>query len=364
MAEDMWVCIMAGGSGTRFWPLSRRRRPKQLLKIVGPRPLLRLSVDRILPLVGPERVLVVANQAYGQAVRDLLAELPPENIVLEPVGRNTAAACGLGAWWVKQRAGGGVMAVLPADHLISDEESFREDLRAAGETARSTDRLITFGLAPTRPETGFGYLEKGPQACTALGREVFELAAFREKPDSATAQEYLASGKHFWNSGIFVWEAEAILARIEEQMPALGQGLAELAPHLLSPDQEAALGRLYPTLPADSIDYGVMEKAAGKQMIEAGFDWSDLGSWEAVHQFRPKDSQGNSLSGAGPGKVLAIDARDNLVEAGEKQVVLLGVEGLAVVECEDALLVMDRSRSQEVRRIIEALASQGREDLT
>ncbi len=359
MADDVTIIILAGGSGTRFWPLSRQKTPKQLLQVLGPKPLLRLSVDRVLPLVGPQRVVVVSGQIHGQAVRELLPDLPAENIILEPKGRNTAAAVGLGAWWIKRRQGGGVMAVLPADHLIGEEEVFRRDLKAAAAAAKGSDRLITFGLKPARPETGYGYLEQGKALGRYLGKELFELLSFKEKPDRATAEGYLAAGRYYWNAGMFVWEAEVILNWLERLMPDLARGLAELAPALLSPDQDEVLQRIYPDLPALSIDFGVMEKAGGKHMIAADFSWSDVGSWEEVHFLSPQDEAGN----AAPGDLLALEARDCLVHAPGKMVALLGVKDLIVVECSDALLVMDRSRAQEVGRVIACLKEKGRRDL-
>jgi len=350
---------MAGGSGTRFWPASRQQRPKQLLSVLWSKPLLRQTVDRVLPLVGPERVMVVCGQAHGRAVREAVSDLPRENVIVEPIGRNTAAACGLGAWWLKRRQEGGVMAVLPADHLVEPEEAFRQDLAAAARAARASQRLIVLGLEPSRPETGYGYLKQGPPVGRYLGRDLFELASFKEKPDRATAEEYLRQGGYFWNAGIFIWEAEAILTWIERLMPGLARGLKDLAPALLSPGQEEALARVYPGLPAESVDLGVMEKAGGKYMIPASFSWSDLGSWETVHQLSDKDEAGNALQG----QVLSLDSEGCLVQTGEKLTALLGIKDLVVIETGDALLIMDRSRAQEVGRITEALKKMKRDDL-
>ena len=359
MNQDLWVMIMAGGSGTRFWPASRTRKPKQLLPILGDRPMLRRTVDRVLPLVGPKRILIVSGRAHGAGVRELLPDLPPENILLEPQGRNTAAACGLAARWLTRTAGGGVMAVLSADALIEPVEAFRTDLTLAARAAAGTGRMITVGLKPSRPETGYGYLERGARLEIKGGGEVFELLSFKEKPDLETARGYLRQGGFFWNLGIFVWEAATLLARMEEFMPELAQGLARLEPHLLTPDQEKALEEIYPGLPAQSIDYGIMEKVGDKYMVPAGFDWSDVGSWEEIYQLSDKDGQGNA---AGSGH-LVLDSRGCLIQAKEKTVALLGVENLVVVETEDALLVMDRGRAQEIGRITKALKAKGRTEL-
>ncbi len=369
MPGDFWAAILAGGSGTRFWPLSRHRRPKQLLNVLGEaggRSMLRQSVERVLPLTGPERLLVVTGQVHGQAVRETLPDIPAANIVMEPTGRNTAPACGLAAWFARRASGEGawreaVMAVLPADHLIADEAAFRDDLRAAAQAARSVRRLITFGLKPHRPETGYGYLERGGRLGEFDGRTVFELASFREKPDLATARGYLAAGSYFWNAGIFVWGVEDILTEIGRHMPELSAGLERLAPALLTQGQAEAMSRIYPTLPRQSIDYGVMEPSSRKAMLPAGFAWSDLGSWETVHELADKDSQGNAVVGGGT--VLPLDASGCLVDAPGKLVALLGVKNLVVVETADAILVMERGRAQDVGKIVDGLRATGREDL-
>lgn len=359
MSDDLWVMVMAGGAGTRFWPASREHRPKQLLPILGDRPLLRRTVDRVLDLVGPERILVVAGQSHGREVRRVLADLPPENVILEPMGRNTAAACGLAAWWLKQKAGHGVMAVLPADHLIEPTETFHQDLEAAALAARDGGRLVTLGLVPTRAETGYGYLEQGDYLGEFHGRKAYELLSFKEKPDKATAKAYLAQGGYFWNAGIFIWEADSILERTAELLPDLARGLKELAPALLTENQEEALARIYPGLPAVSVDFGIMEKAKGKCMIPAGFSWSDVGSWAEIHHLSDKDESGN----AAEGRVLCQDSENCLIKAGHRQVVLLGVKDLVVVETEDALLIMDKAKAQEVGLVLNALREKGGKDL-
>ncbi len=359
MNQDLWVMIMAGGSGTRFWPASRRKRPKQLLPILGGRPLLRRTVDRVIPLVGPERIMVVSGEIHGGGVRELLPDLPPENIILEPQGRNTAAACGLAAQWLIKKQGNGIMAVLSADALIDPEEALLQDLAAAARVVAGTERMVTVGLVPTRPETGYGYLERGSRLDCEGDREVYELLSFKEKPDLPTAQEYLTKGGYFWNAGIFVWEAGTLLLRLREFMPELARGLDELRPYLLTPEQETALRRIYPGLPARSIDFGIMEKAGHKFMIPAGFKWSDVGSWEEIYQLSDKDGQGNA---AGPDNLI-LDSEDCLVKSGDRLVALLGVKNLVVVETEDALLIMDRTRSQETGRITQALKKTNRTDL-
>ncbi len=299
------------------------------------------------------------GRGHGDGVRDLLLDLPPENILLEPQGRNTAAACGLAAQWLMTKQGGGLMAVLSADALIDPVENFRQDLVLAAEVAAGSRRMVTVGLVPTRAETGYGYLERGDRLETETNGDVFELLSFREKPDKETAEGYLKKGGYFWNAGIFVWEAETLLGRLREFMPDLAQGLNELGRSLLTADQDEALERIYPGLPSESIDFGIMEKADDKFMIPAGFEWSDVGSWEEIYQLSEKDANGNVSS---PDDLI-IHSHDCLVQAKGKTVALLGVDNLVVVETEDALLIMGRGRSQEIGRITEALKTAKRTEL-
>ena len=356
----MYCVIMAGGSGTRFWPASRRRRPKQLLALTGSRSLLQQTVDRMDPLTPAQRVLVVTGAGHAAAVREQLPQVPAEQIIAEPVGRNTAAAAGLAAAWVARREPEAVCVVLPADHLITDQALYHQTLRRAAEVAREGDYLVTLGLTPRYAATGFGYIEAGEQVSPGPP-PVFAVAAFHEKPDAATAERYLASGRHYWNSGMFVWRAEVLLAEIRRHLPELARGLEELGPALEAggAELEAALARVYPTLPSISIDHGVMEKSDRIRVVKADFGWSDVGSWEAMAELWPADEQGNACR---DGRVLAVEARDNLVSAGGRLAALLGVEGLVVVVTDDVVMVLPRRRSQDVREIIARLQAEGLEE--
>jgi len=342
--------ILAGGSGTRFWPLSRKRKPKQLLALERDRSLLRETLERLRPLVEPEAVWVCTTEALEEPVRRELPEVPPEQILLEPEGRNTAPAIGWSVRSMPEPGRRGAIAVLPADHRVGDAAAFRETLERAAEVVEREDRVMALGIVPRWPETGYGYLELEPQA----GPDgVFRVRRFVEKPSAETAARFVAAGNYLWNAGIFIFRGSTLLGILERLQPELAQGLEQIA---------AAPGRLrelYSRLPADSIDYAVMEKLDGISTLPLDCGWSDLGSWEALDEVLPKDAEGNT----GRGDRLAVDARGNLLFADAGTIAVLGIEGLVVVRTGDAVLVCPKSRSQEVKKLVSELAARKREDL-
>jgi mannose-1-phosphate guanylyltransferase len=342
--------ILAGGSGTRFWPLSRKRRPKQLLALEGERSLLRETFERLRPLVAPEAVWVCTTEALAAPVRSELPEVPPAQILLEPEGRNTAPAIGWSVRSMPEEARRGAVAVLPADHRVGEPAAFRRTLEQAAKVVEREDRVIALGVVPRWAETGYGYLELEPDAGPDGVRRV---RRFVEKPSAENAARFLASGNYLWNAGIFVFRGSTLLDLLERLQPELARGLEEIA---------AAPGRLrelYGRLPADSIDYAVMEKLDGISTLPLDCGWSDLGSWEALDEVLPKDARGNS----GRGERLAVDARSNLLFADQGTIAVLGVEGLVVVRTGDAVLVCPKSRSQEVKKLVAELTARQREDL-
>ncbi|MBW8878573.1 MAG: mannose-1-phosphate guanylyltransferase [Acidobacteria bacterium] len=346
----MQALILAGGSGTRFWPLSRKRSPKQLLALEGERSLLRDTLERLRPLVGPESVWVCTTEALGERVRAELPEVPPEQILLEPEGRNTAPAIGWSVRSMPEAARRGVVAVLPADHRVGDAAAFRDTLERAGRIVEREDRVMTLGVTPRWAETGYGYLELAPGAGPEGVRRV---RRFVEKPTPENAARFVASGDYLWNAGIFLFRGATFLEVLARLQPELAAGLEEIA---------AAPGRrreLYARLPSDSIDYAVMERLDAISTLPLDCGWSDLGSWEALAEVLPPDAQGNT----GRGEVVAVDARDNLLVSDSGTLAVLGVEGLVVVRTGDAVLVCPKARSQEVRKIIAELAARGRGDL-
>ncbi len=352
---DIFVVLMAGGSGTRLWPLSTKDHPKQLLALTGERSLLQLTVDRTASLAPPHRVLVLTNARYVDAIREQLPQVPPENVVAEPVARDTSGAVALAAVIGRARFPGCVMVVLPADHVIEPVEEFTAAMESAALGAASSEALYTFGIHPTFPATGYGYLERGdPVEVPGTGGH-WRLLRFREKPDLATAKEFLGSGRFFWNSGMFAWHVDAIWANIEEHLPEHARHMGPLVEEVSGPHWGAALAEAFEKLPKVSIDFGVMEKAADVRMVETSFRWYDVGGWPALRDFLPADPAGNHHRG----ELECIDAEGNLVfcdDPGET-VALVGVSGLVVVRAGNKTLVMDEGRAQEVKALANRVAS-------
>ena len=353
------VVIMAGGSGTRFWPVSRQLRPKQLVALAADRPILRLTFERIAPLVPADRIWVVTTRDTADATRDLLPELPKDNVLAEPEGRDTAACAGFAAQVLLRHDADAVCAMLPSDHIIGEQDRFRAALRAAAEVVSSDGGLLTFGVQPTRAETGYGYLKLGDQHRIVDGWRVHDLARFVEKPDVATAQGYLQDGSYLWNSGMFVWRAEEFLHEVRRQLPKLADGLDRVAGALERADSEAALAEIYPTLARTSVDYGVMEGAERCWTIPVDFSWSDVGAWPALADLLPLDSEGNATRG----RVVALGADRNLVISEGPVVALAGVQDLVIVATGDAVLVLPADDAQRVKDIVAELEERGWDDV-
>ena len=351
--------IMAGGSGTRFWPLSRRDRPKQFLPLTGSEPLLTATVRRLPPLASLQNVLVVCGPNHASAVRRMLPQLPKANIIVEPCARNTAPCIGLAALHVKARAPRGVMAVLPADHHVARPDAFRVALAAAAREA-AKGQIVTIGIRPSRPETGYGYLKvgrrlAGPRRTASAARRV---ERFVEKPDAANARRYVADGGYLWNSGIFVFRADVILDEIRSAMPVLGEQLDVIDRALGTPAAARTLKRVFPECPSISIDYGVMEKSPRLAVVRADFGWSDVGSFAALAELRPSDGFGNVTEG----EAVVVDGRDNVVLARkDRPLAVIGLDGVVAVDAGDAILVVKREQSQDVRKAVEELRRRGRQ---
>ena len=352
----MYIVILAGGSGTRFWPLSRKSTPKQLMSVFGGKSMLQRTVERVVPMQ-PKRIMVVTNALQAAETRRQLDYITgvPVDVIEEPVGRNTAPAIGLAASIIARFDPDGIMAVLPADHYILDEERFREILRQ-GRSVAQGGTLVTLGIAPTRPETGYGYIE----ATENRGAEAAPVARFVEKPALERAMEFLATGRFYWNSGMFVWGACTILDQIKSFMPELSAALAKLTfEHDLweLSDLKPQIADIYAGIKGESIDFGVMEKARNVQVIPASFGWSDVGSWSALPEVMEADQQGHVVIGA-QGTV-SIAAEGCLAYGGGKMVAFVGVKDLVVVDTPDALLVCAKSAAQDVKKVVEELERRG-----
>jgi mannose-1-phosphate guanylyltransferase len=350
--------ILAGGRGTRFWPRSRTRTPKQLLNIVGKSTMLQQTVERVRPLISPERIWTVTNSEQATAVAKQLPPSARKRVLIEPLGRNTTAAIALAAVHVRHTAkGDALLAVLPADHYIAQEHRYRQILRLALEIAREPNRMVVLGISPTRPETGFGYIERGPTANGAAGEfAYFPVRRFTEKPVLATAREYVASGDYFWNAGMFFWRASTFLDALRDFLPNTYESIDELSAHIGKQTYNVRLKKIYPKLENISVDYAVLEKAAGSEhervfVIPADVGWSDIGSWAAVYELLAKCHGENIFAGLNQ----TLDAEGNFLWSPDKFVAAIGVRDLVVVETPDALLICPRDRAQDVSKVVKAL---------
>jgi len=357
----IYPVIMAGGSGTRFWPLSRKNRPKQFLALAGDQPLLVATVRRLPPLAKAADTYVVCGPAHAAAAKKLLKELPARNFIVEPCARNTAPCVGLAALHVAGREKKGIMAMLPADHHIGRPEAFREALTAAARLAEQ-GHIATIGIRPHAPETGYGYLKVGARlpGKGKAGASAHKVERFVEKPDVVTAARYLADGSYLWNSGIFVFRADVILEEIKKAMPVLGEQLSAIQKALGTPGYQRTLARVFPDCPSISIDYGVMEKSQRIAVVPADFGWSDVGSFAALPEVRETDHLGNVAEG----DALVIDGRNNVVLATKhRPVAVVGIDDVVVVDAGDAVLVCRKDRAQEVRKAVDELARRGRDEV-
>lgn len=346
--------VLAGGSGTRFWPFSRSSLPKQLLPLVEGRSLLRLTVDRVLPLCGREGVVVVTGQGIAGAVRRELRELSREQFLLEPCGRDTAAAVAWAAWRQLEAGENPVLLVLPADHWVGDAEAFRRVMSAAAALAAETNGLVTVGMVPTRPETGYGYLELGEEGASKEGVRCFRVRRFVEKPNLEKAIAFLAAGCYRWNAGIFAFTAQALAEAVRQHLPELARGLEAMLRDSRTYGEAQAVARHYPSLPRISIDYGVMEKAENLWAVDGAFPWHDVGSFASFAEILPKGEGGVHL-----GPVVAVETQDCVVLSRGPLVATLGVRGLVVVATEDAVLVTTAENAQKVKALVAELEKRG-----
>ncbi|OUQ82793.1 mannose-1-phosphate guanylyltransferase [Flavonifractor sp. An10] len=341
--------IMAGGRGERFWPKSRKSLPKQFLSLTDDgKTMIQLTVERILPLVNMEDIYISTNRDYKDLVRQQLPDIPAENILCEPVGRNTAPCIGLGAVYMEKNYGDAMMIVLPSDHLIKYNKIFINTLKDACEVAEQGENLVTLGITPDCPETGYGYIKFLPE--TTLGR-AFAVERFVEKPDLETAKAYLASEQYLWNSGMFIWKVSSILKNLEEYLPETYAGLRKIEEAIGTEQEPQVLEREFHSFKSESIDYGVMEKAKNIYILSGSFGWDDVGSWLAVERIRTSNEFGNVING----NAITVDTKNTIIQGGNKLIAAVGLDNMIVVDTEDALLICAKEHAGDIKKVLENL---------
>jgi len=353
---EIYAVIMAGGVGSRFWPRSKERKPKQLISIFGENTMIQDTVKRLEGLVDSKNIFIITNKVQKPRVIIQLPQLPLENIIDEPFGKNTAACIGLATVIIKAKNREAVIVTLPSDHLIKDEEEFRNCIVNAAKFANESDGLVTIGIKPNRPETGYGYIQFDEKEVSS---NIHKVINFAEKPNLETAKSFINSGDFLWNAGIFIWRVDAILEAIKTFLPDLSDGLREIEETIGTPNFNKKLVSVYGELKSISIDYGVMEKAQNVYLTKADFYWNDVGNWEAVYEVSKKDKTGNTLVG----DVYTEKTFDSYIYSTKKFVAAIGVEDLIVIDTEEALLICKRDHAQEVRQIVEHLKMNNRSEL-
>jgi len=351
MREHVYVVIMAGGKGERFWPLSTPKEPKPFLEILGSRTMIQQTVDRVLPWVPPTQILVVLGKEHLALAREQLSHLPARNFIVEPMGRDTAACIGLASLQVEKQDSEAVMVVIPSDHYIPDSDKFLNTLFTAVEAAQQGSYVLTLGIRPTRPETGYGYILIGDRKMTLRDQEVFHVKKFVEKPDLPTATKYVEEGRYYWNSGMFVWRNKTIQNLLNLHLPALWQGLERIKPHLGNPEEEEVLKREFQQFQRISIDFGVLEKASDVLMIPADFRWDDVGTWKALDRVLPADADGNIVVG----QHLGVDTRGCIIYAKDTFISTFGISDLVIVSYQGKTLICHKEAAPDLKKLLQRL---------
>ena len=344
--------IMAGGRGERFWPKSRKNLPKQFLSLTSDgKTMIQLTVERISPVVSLENIYISTNTSYKKLVMEQLPGIPEENILCEPVGRNTAPCIGLAAVHIRKKLGDAIMMVLPSDHLIKNNVMFLDVLRDAATAAEENTNLVTIGITPSYPETGYGYIQFDSQNLKECTSRAYKVVNFKEKPDLSTAKEYVASGDYLWNSGMFIWKVSSILSNMENLMPAMYDGLKKIESSIGTTDQEQVLESEFINFKSESIDYGIMEHAKDIYIIPGAFGWDDVGSWLALERINSTNEFGNVVNG----NVISIDTKNSIIHGNEKLIATVGLKDIIIIDTEDALLICDKDSTQDIKKVIENL---------
>ena len=356
--RNCYAVIMAGGSGTRLWPLSRHHLPKQALQLIGERTMLQHAVDRLLPILPVERLFIVTAAEYVATLSAQVPDIPLQNFIIEPAARGTAGAIGLAAIHLQQRNPEAVMAVLTADHFIRSVEVFQQALQAAYQVA-TQGHIVTLGICPSYPATGFGYIRRGDQVARVDGFDVYAVEAFVEKPDAQRAAEFVASGLYSWNSGMFVWQVQRILREFAQHMPDVHALLQRIAAALGTPDAERVLNETWSQVRRETIDYGIMEKTQDVVVIPVEIGWSDIGDWEALYSVHEVCEGENVVLG----NHIGIGTNGCFIRGSDKLIVTIGLQNTIVVDTEDAILICTRDRAQDVKAVVEQLQANGMTDL-
>ena len=344
--------IMAGGRGERFWPKSRKNLPKQFLSLTSDgKTMIQLTVERISPVVSLENIYISTNTSYKKLVMEQLPGIPEENILCEPVGRNTAPCIGLAAVHIRKKLGDAIMMVLPSDHLIKNNVMFLDVLRDAATAAEENTNLVTIGITPSYPETGYGYIQFDSQNLKECTSRAYKVVNFKEKPDLSTAKEYVAIGDYLWNSGMFIWKVSSILSNMENLMPAMYDGLKKIENSIGTTDQEQVLESEFINFKSESIDYGIMEHAKDIYIIPGAFGWDDVGSWLALERINSTNEFGNVVNG----NVISIDTKNSIIHGNEKLIATVGLKDIIIIDTEDALLICDKDSTQDIKKVIENL---------
>ncbi|HVO41472.1 MAG TPA: mannose-1-phosphate guanylyltransferase [Aggregatilineales bacterium] len=358
--DHLYALIMAGGGGTRLWPLSRQRRPKQMLSLVENRNMFQAAVERLDPLIPLDHTFIVTGREYVEQLRASAPQLPPSNFIVEPYGQNTGPAVGLAAVHIQHRDPRSVIAVLTADQYIADQAKFRSVLAAAADLA-SRGYIVTLGIAPTFPSTGYGYIRRGESLGQVRDFQAYRAAGFTEKPDAETALHFVTSGLYSWNSGMFIFRIEQLMSEYARQQPVMHTILQEIGSTIGHDDYDETLGRLWAKMPRLSIDYAVMEHADNMAVIPVEMGWSDIGSWATLFDLLGGDQNGNAICGPRQDYIY-LDTRNTLVvtdTAPGRMIVTIGLENIVIVDTPDVLLVCHRSRSEDVRQIVDRLKDAG-----
>ena len=361
MLKHLYAAILCGGGGKRLWPRSRIKKPKQFVKLFGKETIFQETVKRIKPLISPSKILVITNFDYVDEVREQAPEIPKENIIAEPQARNTALAMGVGAVYVKTRDPGGVIINLASDHLIKNTKEFRRRMLIAAKAASLGDYLLTVGIRPQFPHTGYGYIQVKREVARIDGEPIFKVERFTEKPNLATAKKFLKTGHYYWNANLYTWRAEAALKAFKRHVPKIARGLEKIEKAIGTKSEKKILKEVYEDVENISIDYAISEKAKNMLMVVGDFDWSDIGDWKVVYDLGKKDKNGNVIIKHGEeGEHLGIDTKNCLVHFDDELIATVGVENLIIVDAGNLILVCNKDKAQDVKKIVQELKQRGK----